>query len=79
MLRKAFELKRIFVTRDKDFGALVFIKKILVGVILLRLQPSNISKVHKKLERLLKEYSEAELKSIFSIIEPSRIRTRKIS
>jgi len=34
-LKKALELSRIFVTRDRDYGNLVFVKKIRNGVLYL--------------------------------------------
>ena len=40
LLQKALELDRLFLTRDKDFGALVFLKAASSkGVILLQLPP----------------------------------------
>ena len=45
LLKKAAEINRIFVTRDKDFGALVFLKnKVSCGVVLLRSAPEDIEK-----------------------------------
>lgn len=35
-LKKALELERIFVTRDRDYGNLVFVKRIKCGVLYLR-------------------------------------------
>ena len=50
VLSKANETKRILITRDKDFGLLVFLKqKMSSGVILLRGRPSKIKDVHKLL------------------------------
>ena len=42
-LKKALELNRIFVTRGRDYGNLVFVKQIRSGVLYLRLLPSNIN------------------------------------
>ena len=77
-LRKSQELGRIFVTRDRDYGNLVFIKKIKSGVLYLRVLPSNIKSVHAELKSILETYSEDELKSAFVVIEPGRHRFRKI-
>jgi predicted nuclease of predicted toxin-antitoxin system len=44
--QKARELKRIFVTRDRDYGNLVFVKSIRSGVLYLRMLPSEINAVH---------------------------------
>jgi predicted nuclease of predicted toxin-antitoxin system len=79
LLLKAKELNRIFVTRDKDFGALVFLKDINNGVILLRMTPSTIDETHKELKYLLSEHSEEDLNQYFSVVEPNRHRIRKVS
>ena len=77
-LNKAIELNRIFVTRDRDYGNLVFVKEIRSGVLYLRILPSNINFVHAELERILNLYEEAELKSAFVVIEAGKHRFRKI-
>ena len=77
-LNKALELNRIFVTRDRDYGNLVFVKKIKSGVLYLRVLPSNIKAVHVELERVLANYSEEGLKSAFVVIEAGGHRFRKI-
>ncbi len=79
LLRKAKEMKRIFVTRDKDFGALVFLKDIDSGVILLRMTPTTVDEVHKELKSLLEMHDEVELQKLFSVVEPNRYRLRKIN
>jgi predicted nuclease of predicted toxin-antitoxin system len=79
LLLKAKELKRIFITRDKDFGALVFLKEINNGVILLRMAPSTIDETHKELKYLLSEHTEEELSKYFSVVEPNRHRIRKFN
>lgn len=78
LLIKAKEIKRIFVTRDKDFGALVFLKQISNGVILLRMTPANIDKVHKELEYMLSKYTQDSLYKLFIVIESDRFRVRPI-
>ena len=77
-LNKAIELNRIFVTRDRDYGNLVFVKKIKSGVLYLRVLPSNINAVHTELERVLDLYEESDLKSAFVVIEAGGHRFRKI-
>ncbi len=77
-LLKAQELERIFVTRDRDYGNLVFIKQIKSGVLYLRVLPSNINSVHAEFESILATYSEEELKSAFVVIEAGRHRFRQI-
>lgn len=79
LLAKAAELNRIFVTRDKDFGALVFLKnKISCGVILLRTTPENIKKTHAVSEILFTEYEEKELQNLFCVVEPNQYRIRHL-
>ena len=71
-------MNRIFVTRDRDYGNLVFVKGIRGGVLYLRILPSNINQVHVELERVLNLYEEQDLKSAFIVIEAGRHRFRKI-
>jgi predicted nuclease of predicted toxin-antitoxin system len=78
MLRVAHEQGRIFVTRDRDFGALVFVQGSGPGVTYLRVLPSTQNSVHAELERVLTLYSEQELQSSFVVIEPGRHRMRKL-
>jgi predicted nuclease of predicted toxin-antitoxin system len=77
VLRVAHEQGRIFVTRDRDFGALVFVQGSGPGVIYLRVLPSTQQAVHAELERVLTLYSEQELQASFVVIEPGRHRMRK--
>ncbi len=77
-MKKALELNRIYVTRDRDYGNLVFVKEIKCGVLYLRVLPSNINLVHDELERILNLYDEQELKSAFIVIEAGKHRFRKI-
>jgi predicted nuclease of predicted toxin-antitoxin system len=77
LLVVAREQDRIFVTRDRDFGGLVFVQALGAGVIYLRILPSTQASVHKELERVLKTYSEAELRQAFVVVEPGRHRFRK--
>ena len=79
LLRKAKEMKRIFITRNKDFGALVFLKDIGSGVILLRMTPTTLDEVHEELKSLLEMHDEAELLKLFSVVESNRYRLRKIN
>ena len=78
LLRVAHEQERIFVTRDRDFGALVFVQGSGPGVIYLRILPSTQNAVHAQLERVLMSCSETELQSSFVVIEPGRHRIRKL-
>jgi predicted nuclease of predicted toxin-antitoxin system len=77
LLKKAQEQGRIFVTRDRDFGHLVFVKGLGAGVLYLRILPSNKDAVHTELERVLTTYSEDELRRAFVVVEPAGHRFRK--
>jgi predicted nuclease of predicted toxin-antitoxin system len=66
------------VTRDRDFGGLVFVQGGGAGVIYLRMAPSTQASVHKELERVLTLYAEQELQCAFTVIEPGRHRMRKL-
>ncbi len=77
ILQAAKKMNRILITRDKDFGALTFIREDLrTGVILLRISPSTITAVHAKLLQLLTENSFEKLMEHFSVVEPTRYRLR---
>jgi predicted nuclease of predicted toxin-antitoxin system len=78
LLKKAKELNRIFVTRDRDFGELVFVERLGSGVIYLRMLPSTQDAVHEELKRLLTLYTEPELKKAFIVVEPGRHRFRRL-
>jgi predicted nuclease of predicted toxin-antitoxin system len=76
--RIAQEQGRIFVTRDRDFGGLVFVRGLGTGVLYLRVLPSTQNAVHNELERVLESYTEDELMRAFVVIEPGRHRFRKL-
>lgn len=69
---------RIFITRDKDFGNLIFVKAIGKGVLFLRMLSSTQDFVHKELEKVLNRYSEQELSNSFVVIDNHGHRIRKI-
>ncbi len=77
LLRVAQAQGRIFVTRDRDFGGLVFVLGSGAGVIYLRIVPSTQTAVHAELERILTLYDEQELQGSFVVIEPGRHRIRR--
>ncbi|MEW6086702.1 MAG: DUF5615 family PIN-like protein [bacterium] len=79
LLNIAKKQNRIFVTRDRDFGGLVFVKDLRTGVIYLRMLPSTLSEVHKELAKILQSHSEDELRMAFVVVEPGRHRFRKLS
>jgi predicted nuclease of predicted toxin-antitoxin system len=77
LLRVAHEQERIFVTRDRDYGGLVFVQGSGPGVIYLRILPSTVSAVHAELERVLTLYSGQELQISFVVVEPGRLNHRE--
>ena len=79
LLRVAHEQHRIFVTRDRDFGALVFVQGMGPGVIYLRVLPSTQDAVHGELARVLTLYGEQELQTAFVVVEPDRHRIRRLT
>jgi predicted nuclease of predicted toxin-antitoxin system len=79
LLRIAREQDRIFVTRDRDFGSLVFVRGSGPGVIYLRILPSAIDAVHAELQRVLTDYSERILSNSFVVVEPRRHRIRNFT
>jgi predicted nuclease of predicted toxin-antitoxin system len=71
--------RRILVTRDRHFGALVFHQKASVGVIYLRTSPSTLEETHRQLAEVLVSYSEDSLRQAFVTVEPGRHRFRRVS
>lgn len=78
LLEVALEKERILVTRDRDFGELVFVRKMGAGVLYLRVQPSTLEAVHKELMRVLRQHEEAALRRAFVVVEPGRHRFRHV-
>ncbi|GBF81715.1 DUF5615 family PIN-like protein [Aphanothece sacrum] len=79
ILRQAQEQKRILVTRDRDYGNLVFVRGMGIGVIYLRILPTTINSLHSELERILQTYSEEELLKAFVVVQPDGHRFRTLS
>ena len=79
LLMEAQEQGRIFITRDRDFGNLVFVERLGAGVIYLRMLPSNMNLVHNELERVLVSYSSEELSKAFVVVETKGHRIRRVS
>ena len=77
LLKVAQEQEYLFVTRDRDFGHLVFVKELGTGVLYLRILPPTQNTVHAELDRVLNSYSEKKLIKAFVAIEPSGHRIRK--
>jgi predicted nuclease of predicted toxin-antitoxin system len=77
LLRVAHKQDRLFVTRDRDFGNLVFVHGSGAGVLYLRILPSTQRAVHAELANVLTLYSEQGLRGAFVVIELGRHRLRK--
>lgn len=77
LLQVAHADGRVFVTRDRDYGGLVFMQALGAGVLYLRVLPSTLQAVHAELGRVLALYGEAELQSAFVVVEPGRHRIRR--
>lgn len=79
ILRYATEHNLILLTRDSDFGILVFQQREYSrGVIFFRIHPITLHAVHQQLLRVLAELTEAELYRSFVSIEATRYRLRKL-
>ena len=79
LLMTAREQDRVLVTRDRDFGYLVFVEAVQWGVIYLRMTPATVEAVHAELERLLREQPFERLTKTFAVVEPGRYRIRSLS
>jgi predicted nuclease of predicted toxin-antitoxin system len=77
VLETAQDLNRILVTRDRDYGNLIFVRALGSGVIYLRILPNTVNSVHSELARVLQNYSEQELTGAFVVVEPNGYRFRK--
>ena len=77
ILAEAFRQNRILITNDKDFGELIFRNKLAhKGVILLRLFKETAKEKSKKLQVLLKQYTD-KLEGNFVVVTDLKIRIRK--
>ncbi|MBW4618130.1 MAG: DUF5615 family PIN-like protein [Cyanosarcina radialis HA8281-LM2] len=77
ILSVAQEENRILVTRDRDYGNLVFVRAMGSGVIYLRILPNTVNVVHNELTRVLTTYSEIDLVRAFVVVEPDGHRLRR--
>ena len=78
LLNEAQRQGRIMVTRDRDYGGLVFVAQRSSAVIYLRITPATISAVHNELAQILTRYPETELLHAFVVVEPGRHRIRRL-
>ena len=79
VLSTAQEQGRVLITRDRDYGNLVFVQSLGAGVVYLRILPSTASAVHRELMRVIEKYSAAELSGAFVVVEANGHRFRKIA
>jgi predicted nuclease of predicted toxin-antitoxin system len=77
LLAAAHAEGRLLVTRDRDYGGLVFWRGLTAGVLYLRILPSTLQAVHAELDRVLNLYDEATLRQLFVVVEPGRHRVRR--
>ncbi len=78
LLREAQAQERIFVTRDRDFGHLVFVRGMGAGVIYLRMLPSTRHEVHKELQKVLSSYTAEDMSRSFVVVEAKGHRIRRV-
>ena len=77
ILRTAKAQNRILITRDRDYGNLVFVRAMGCGILYLRVLPSTVNSVHDELTRVIQRYTEQELAKAFVVVEPYGHRFRK--
>jgi predicted nuclease of predicted toxin-antitoxin system len=78
LLAAAERAGTILVTRDRDFGSLVFVRRAGSGVIYLRTSPRTLEAVHRELAQVLAAYSEEQLRRAFVVVEAGRHRIRRM-
>ncbi|WP_019505449.1 DUF5615 family PIN-like protein [Pleurocapsa sp. PCC 7319] len=79
ILKIAQEQNLIIITRDRDYGNLVFVRLMGAGVIYLRMLPNTLNEVHQELIRVLETYSEQDLSKAFVVVESNGHKFRKLS
>ena len=77
VLKTAQAQNRILITRDRDYGNLIFVKGLGSGVIYLRMQPNTMTAVHSELIRILELYVEPDLIGAFVVVEADKHRFRR--
>lgn len=77
VLALANKENRILITSDKDFGELIYTRKLVhAGVILLRLK-NNSSKHKLRVLKSLFKISNEELEKSFTVVKDNTVRIRK--
>jgi predicted nuclease of predicted toxin-antitoxin system len=77
LLRTAALDRRVLLTRDRDFGGLMFVAGLDGGVIYLRILPATLNAVHNELQHVLTQYDEDVLLKSLVVVEPARHRIRR--
>lgn len=78
ILAYANEEERVLITRDKDFGELVFREqKVHTGIILNRLYELSIEEKAKLVLEVIQEFGD-ELLGSFTVIQPGKVRIKKM-
>ena len=78
VLRLANQEDRILMTRDKDFGELVFrLKKVHTGIVLNRLHELSSEATVTLITQVLAKHSQ-ELYGAYTVIQPGRVRIRRM-
>jgi predicted nuclease of predicted toxin-antitoxin system len=78
VLELARSTERILLTRDRDFGGLVFAGRSRSGVVYMRGLPAANQALHAELRIVLELYSQEQLRQAFVTVEPGRHRFRKL-
>lgn len=78
ILRTAQAQNRILITRDRDYGNLVFVQSLGTGVIYLRIVPIALADVHAELNRVIMTYSEEALSKAFVVVSKGGHRFRAL-
>lgn len=77
VLSLANKENRIIITTDKDFGELVYAKKLIhTGIIFLRLRKDSSENKLKVLQNLFETHLE-ELQNCFTVVQEGRVRISK--
>ena len=78
ILQTAQAQNRILITRDRDYGNLVFVQSLGTGVIYLRILPATLADVHTELNRVITTYSEEALSKAFVVVSQGGHRFRPL-
>ena len=79
LLDVAREQGRLFVTRDRDFGRIVFLNRLRAPVLYLRMVPDTQDAVHRELDDALQTHGEETLAQAFVVIGPGGHRIRRLA